>query len=186
LSPATLNSARALREYGQQHEIPEMTYPEVPLGRGDDRPWFNVDYVAMVSAHICQADFYVAMPVPEAPGFLMYWLVKGPGLLPKPRSESQQFFTVIQEAMPHWALALRGSDGRAVIRAYADQKGCRASAVGDLRLQIDTPSGEHLFVNFDDAGDISGIELPPERPSEPERASWRNRFFRGKERRQGS
>jgi hypothetical protein len=180
LNPQSLDSARALREYGRQHEIPEMTYGEIPLGRGDDRPWFHVDYFAMVSAHLRKADFYVAMPVPEAPELVMYWLITAPGFLPNPRkSESERLFFAIGQAMPHWGAALLGSDGREVIRAFADQKGCRASEDGD-RLRIDTPSGESLLVDFDASGAIAGMELPRRPRPDPEPVSWLGRLFGGK------
>ena len=61
LDPATLRFARIIRDYGLQHEIPELTYEVIPLGSVDDRPWFNVDYLLMATAHLCQADFYFAM-----------------------------------------------------------------------------------------------------------------------------
>src|SRR5262249_27973289 len=81
LSPLAIKSARFLKEYGAQHEIPEMVYDEIPLGIGADRPWFNVDYLAVVSAHLTGADFYVALPAPHKPELLMYWLATGPQLL---------------------------------------------------------------------------------------------------------
>ena len=155
-----LRSARIVRDYGLQHEIPELTYEVIPLGSVDDRPWFNVDYLLMATAHLCQADFYFAMSLERATEFLMYWLVPAPELLPQPASESRRFFDVIREAMPHWASALQGTVGREVVRAYSDQKGYRVSAAGSDRLRVDTLSGEHLFVQFDDSGNIAGIELP--------------------------
>jgi len=82
--------------------------------------------------------------------------------------------------MAHWAGALRDSDGRAVVRAYADQKSCRVSEAGCRRLRVDTPPGEHLFVDFDESGDISGLELPPERQAEPDKYSRLSRVFGGK------
>ena len=107
----------------------------------------------------------------------MYWLVQAPELLPQPPSESRRFFDVIREAMPHWASALKGTVGREVVRAYSDQKGYRVSAVGSDRLRVDTRSGEHLFVQFDDSGNIAGLELPNERGTQPEKTSWLRRLF---------
>jgi hypothetical protein len=179
-SPQVLKSAQVLRDFGRQHEIPELTYAEIALGQPGDRPWFNGDYLALVARHICRADFFIARPAPVVPGLVEYWLVTAPGLLPTPPSEARRIALVIQQAVAHWAPALRGTRGRDVVRAYADQKGCRVSEIGDRRLRLDTPSGEFLFIDFDEAGGIYGIELSPDRQPEPAKASWLGRLFRGK------
>ena len=140
LDPATLRFAGIIRNYGIQNEIPELTYEMIPLGFGDDRPWFNVDYLLMATAHLCQADFYVAMSFDEAQNYLMFWLVQAPELLPQPPSESRRFFDVIRDAMPHWASALKGAVGREVVRAYSDQKGYRVSAAEQR-----SPAHRHTF-----------------------------------------
>src|SRR5262249_44561969 len=51
LAPAVLEFAKRIREYGEQHKIPELTYDELALGSADDRPWFNGDYLAMIAAY---------------------------------------------------------------------------------------------------------------------------------------
>jgi hypothetical protein len=117
------------------------------------------------------------MSLDEAQEFLMYWLVQAPELLPRPPGESRRFFDVIREAMPHWASALNGSVGRKVVRAYSDQKGYRVSAAGSDRLRVDTLSGEHLFVQFDDSGNIAGLDLPEQSQARPEKPSWLRRLF---------
>jgi hypothetical protein len=177
MNPEVLAQVKTVREYGNQHEIPELTYAELALGQENDRPWFNADYLAVVASHICQADFFISGPDPDAPGLTMYWLVKAPGLLPKPPSESQRIALVIQEAMSRWADALRGSKGRQLVQAYADQKNCRVAEVGERRLRIDTPSGEHCFVDFEESGGIYGIELPAKEEAQPAKRSWMSRLF---------
>jgi len=185
MDPATLRFAGIIRDYGIQQEIPELTYEIIPLGCTDDRPWFNVDYLLMATAHLCHADFYVAMPFDDAQEFLMFWFVQAPQLLPEPTSESRRFFDVIREAMPLWDSALEGTVGREVIRAYSYQKGYRVSVASSNRLRVDTLSGEHLFVQFDDSGNIAGLELPEERRAQPEKASWLSRLFGMKDGNQG-
>ena len=75
--------------------------------------------------------------------------------------------------MPHWASALHGALGREVVRAYSDQKGYRVSAASSDRLRVDTLSGEHLFVQFDESGNIAELELPDERGARPRKESPR-------------
>jgi hypothetical protein len=175
--PSVGIQASIVKNYGIQHEIPELVYPLIPLGSAEDRPWFNVDYLLMATAHLCQADFYVAMPFDDAQEFLMFWFVQAPDLLPQPPSESRRFFDVIRQAMPHWTSALNGAVGRELVRAYTDQKGYRVSGASNDRLRVDTLSGEHLFVQFDDSGNIAGLELPDERGTQPHKTSWLRRLF---------
>jgi uncharacterized protein DUF6882 len=176
LNPAALRSAAVLREYGQAHEIPELTYSEIWLGTADDRPWFNADYLAVVSAHLCKAGFYTSGPVPDAPELLMYWLVSAPEVPQCPLSPARRMATGISQAMAAWAEALAGSDGRAIISAYAEQRNCRVSAEGPRRVRIDEPSGGYLHVDFDESGHIAGLELPAEQ-TEPAKPSWLNRLI---------
>jgi hypothetical protein len=180
MSPAVLKSAREIREFGQAQKIPELTYAEIPLGSGDDRPWFNGDYLAMVARHLCKADFSVAAPAPDAPGLLMYWIVTAPDVLPKPRNASARMGYVIQEAMANWADALRDSGGREIVRAYAAQKDCKVTEESDRRLRIDAPSGDHICVDFEESGGIYGIEFPPEPKPESKKVWWFQGLFGGK------
>jgi hypothetical protein len=41
--PEVFQAAGSLRDHGVEHGIPELSYAQVPLGREDDRPWFNAD-----------------------------------------------------------------------------------------------------------------------------------------------
>lgn len=176
MSPQVLESAVKIRDFGRAQRIPELTYPEIALGCGDDRPWFNEDYLALVACHIGDADFTVAAPAPDAPGLLMHWIVTAPDILPKATSKSVRMGYVIQEAMGRWAGALGDSRGRDIVRAYAAQKGCTVAEVADRRLRIDAPSGDHLFIDFDESGGIYGIELPPQASPAPKNASWWDRL----------
>jgi hypothetical protein len=177
LNPAALRFASIVRDYGIEHQIPELIYEMIPLGSANDRPWFNVDYLLMSTIHLCQADFYVAMSLDKAQGFLMFWFVRAPEVLPQPLSESRRFLDVIRAAMPLWASALEGTPGRDVVRAYSDQKGFRVSVADGNRLRVDTVLGEHLFVQFDDSGNIAGLELPDKSRAQPEKTSWLRRLF---------
>jgi hypothetical protein len=179
LGPAALKSVQMVREYGKQHDIPELSHAEISLGTADDRPWFNGDYLAMIATHICHADFYISGYVPHAPELMMYWAITAPQVPSHPKSESRRMASAISQTMAAWANAIYGSSGREIIRAYASQKGCHIADVGDRRLQIDTPSGGPLFVDFDESGAIHGIELPAER-QEPQKASWLNRLLSGR------
>jgi Family of unknown function (DUF6882) len=179
LGPAALKSVQMVREYGKQHDIPELSYAEITLGTADDRPWFNGDYLAMISTHICHADFYISGPVPHAPELVMYWVIKAPQVPAQPMSESRRMASAISQTMAAWANAIGGTSGREIIRAYANVKGCRIAEIGERRLQIDPPSGGPLFVDFDESGAIYGLELPAER-QEPKKSSWLNRLFSGR------
>jgi hypothetical protein len=179
LGPAALKSVQMVREYGKQHDIPELSHDEITLGTADDRPWFNGDYLAMISTHICHADFYISGPVPNAPELVMYWVMTAPQVPAQPMSESRRMASAISQTMAAWANAIGGSNGREIIRAYANAKGCQMAEVGELRLQIDPPSGGPLFVDFDESGAIHGLELPAERQG-PKKASWLNRLFGGR------
>ena len=176
-SPDIFNAVRSLRDNGVEHGIPELSYDQIPLGREDDRPWFNADYVAMASANVCGADCYVGMPVPGDEAVWSYWLVTAPGLLPRPQVEVRQIFAMLRDAIRHWGASLAGNDGRAIVRAYADARGYRVTDDGADRLRIDTPAGGNLFVAFDEHGDISGLDLP----SGPEsgKSSWLGRLLGG-------
>jgi hypothetical protein len=176
LAPAALKSVNMVREYGKQHDMPELSYAEIALGSADDRPWFNGDYLAMIAAHICHADFYISGPVNNAPELVMYWLLTAPQVPPQPMSESRRMASAISQTMAAWANAIGGSSGREIIRAYATHKNCRMSEMGEHRLQLETSPGESFIVDFDDSGDISGLEIPAER-QEPKKASWLNRLF---------
>ena len=176
-NPDNFHAVRLLRDHGLEHRIPELLFDQIPLGREDDRPWFNADYVAMASAKVCGADCCVVMPVPGNNVVWSYWLVKTPALLPRPQMEVRQIFAMIRDAIRHWGAALTGSDGRAIVRAYADARGYRVIADGADRLRIDTPAGGNLFVTFDEHGDISGLELPPE--PESGKSSWLGRLLGG-------
>jgi hypothetical protein len=180
MSPLVLKSVRKIREFGQQRGIPELTYSELVLGQGDDRPWFNGDYLAMVACHVCGADFTVEAPAPDAPELVMYWAVTAPDVLPKATSESVRMAYVIKEAMTKWAEALGGSDGREIVRAYSAQKNCTVSEVSNRRLRIDAPSGGHIFIDFQDSGGIYGIEIPAQPKLETKKVSWFERLFAGK------
>ena len=176
LGPAALKSAQMVKEYGKQHDIPELSYAEITLGTADDRPWFNGDYLAMIATHICHADFYISGPVPNAPELVMYWVIKAPQVPAQPRSESRRMASAISQTMAAWANAIGGSNGRDIIRAYANLKGCRIAEIGGRRLQLDPSSGGPLFVDFDESGAIHGLELPAEQQV-PKKASWLHRLF---------
>jgi hypothetical protein len=178
LGPAALESVQTVREYGKQHGIPELSYAEITLGTADDRPWFNGDYLAMISTHICHADFYISGAVPHAPELVMYWVMTAPQVPGQPMSESRRMAAAISQTMAAWANAIGGTSGREIIRAYAEVKGCQLAEVSERRLQIDPPSGGPLFVDFDESGAIHGLELPAERP-EAKKASWLNRLLGG-------
>ena len=150
------------------------------LGTADDRPWFNADYLAMVSTHVTGATFYLSGPVADIPELTMYTLVTAPELLTPPPSESRQFGSAVSQAISAWYDALAGPDGRELIRSYADRKGYRVSEVGDRRYRVDTLSGEHLFVDFEESGGIYGLELPELSRPEPAKPSWFGRLFGGK------
>jgi hypothetical protein len=167
-----LKSVREIREFGEQKRIPELTYAEIALGSGEDRPWFNDDYLATVACHLCQADFTIAAPSSAAPGLLVFWIVTAPGVLPAARDEALRIGHVIHEAMARWAYALQGSDGRALVRGYAAQKNCKVSEESDRRLRIDAPSGGHIFIDFEESGGIYGIEFPPKPQPPPKKVSW--------------
>jgi hypothetical protein len=179
MNPLLLESARKIREFGHQQQIPEITYAEIALGRGDDRPWFNGDYLATVACHLCEADFSVAAPDPDMAGLIMYWIVTAPDVLPKPRNESARIGLVIQEAMATWVGAF-DSDGRELVRAYAAQKNCMVIEVSDRRLRIDSPAEDHIFIDFDDLGRIHGIELPQKPKPKPKKVSWFKGLFQGR------
>jgi hypothetical protein len=179
LGPGALKSVQTVRQYGEQHDISELSYAEIALGTADDRPWFNADYLAMIATHICHADFYISGPVPNAPELVMYWVITAAQVPSQPMSESRRMASAISQTMAAWANAISGSSGREIIRAYANQKRCQLAEVNERRLQIDPPSGEALFVDFDESGAIHGLELPTERP-EAKKASWLNRLFGGR------
>jgi hypothetical protein len=177
MSPTVLRSARAIRAFGQQQEISELTYAEIGLGCGDDRRWFNAYYLAMIACHVCKADFVVALPDQSGPGATMHWIVTAPGVLPKAQRESVRMGYVIKEAMETWGEALGDGNGRSIVRTYAAQKNCLVAEVGDRRLRIDTPSGDYFFIDFETTGQIYGIELPPTLKQESKKASWFNKLF---------
>jgi hypothetical protein len=179
MSPDVVKSACAIQTFGQEHEIPELTYAELGLGQGADRPWFNAEYLAMIACHVCNADFYVAMPAPDTPNLMMYWIVRAPELVPKPANEMEQFGLVVNEAMSTWSEALRESKGRELIRAYAEQKHCIVSEDPSLRMRVDGPAGGHIFIDFEESGAIYGIEFPQEPVPEPKKPSWFKGLFRG-------
>jgi hypothetical protein len=174
-NPDVFKAVCSLRAQGVEHGIPELLYEQVPLGRKDDRPWFNADYMAMASANVCGSDCYMAMPVPGDEAAWSYWLVTAPGLLPPQKGEARQIFAMIQEAVQHWGAALTGNDGRAIVRAYAEARGYSIADDGADRLRIDIPAGGNLFVTFDQHGDIAGLDLPA--GPESGKSSWLGRLL---------
>jgi hypothetical protein len=178
LPSATIEAVKTVRDHGAKYEIPELVYAELALGTEDDRPWFNADYLAMISVHISHADFYVTGPVKGAPELVMYWLVQAPQVPSPPQSDARTMASAISQATAAWGSAFLGSSGREMIRAYAERKGCRLSEVGKQTLQIDTPSQRTLTIELDELDAIAGLELPAASP-EPKRTSWLNRLFGG-------
>ena len=82
--------------------------------------------------------------------------------------------------MATWADALRGSDGRELVRGYAAQKTCKFTEESDRPLRIDSPSGGHIFIDFEESGGIYGIEFPSQPQPEPKKASWFKGLFGGR------
>jgi hypothetical protein len=110
----------------------------------------------------------------------MSWIVKAPGVLATARDESVRIGYVVHDAMTNWADALRGSDLRELVGSYAAQKDCKVTEESDRRLRIDSPSGGHVFIDFEESGGISGIEFPPEPRPEPRKVSWFKRLLGGR------
>jgi len=181
MSPVVLKAAQEIRSFGQQHDIPDLTYAEIALGHGDDRPWFSGNYLAMIACHLGKADFYVAMPAPDTPELMMYWIVTAPDVVPEPTNKIERFGLTINEAMTTWRDALSSSDGRKIIRAYAAQKNCTVSEDQNQRMRIDAPAGGHIFIDFEESGGIYGIEFPQEPEPEPKKKHWFKGLLRGKE-----
>jgi hypothetical protein len=190
LDPRVLNSARTLREYGQAHRVPELTYEFIALGIGDDRPWFNAVYLARIACKLCDADFAIAGATSERPNLKEWWLVNAPGILPQPQSLSRRILFVIKEASETWGPGLAGSQARKAAEAYAQQRNCTVSdwsgremegvseaAPGEHRIRIDDPSGDSIYVDFDESGDIAAMGYPPLRSRPPAKPSWFKRLL---------
>jgi hypothetical protein len=175
-SPEVFSAARSIHDHGVAQDIPELKYAQIPLGREDDRPWLNADYMAMASANLCRADCYFAMPVPGDQVAWSYWLVTSEGLL-SPPTDARKIFATIRDTIQNWGAALAGSDGRAIIRAYAEARNLRVTDEGANHLRIETPTGGHLLVALDQNGDITGLDLPA--GTKPGRSSWLSRLFGG-------
>jgi hypothetical protein len=191
LKPGVLNSAKKLHEYGTKHEIPELTYEQIALGFGDDRPWFNAGYLVKIACHLCDADFVISGGSSEQPRWKEFWLVKAPGILPEPASISRRVFFVIKEAIETWGPGFGGCNARKAIEAYARHKNCKVSdwtgralewakepqVIGGRRIRIDDPAGDSMNVDFDETGDIAGMGYPPLRAQTPPKQSWLKRLL---------
>jgi hypothetical protein len=192
LKPGVLLSARTLREYGTKHEIPELTYEQIALGVGDDRPWFNAGFLVKIACHLCAADFAISGGSSEQPKWKEFWLVKAPGILPDPDSVSRRIFFVIKEAIETWGPGFGGCNARKAVAAYARQKNCTVSdstgqklewaneqqVPGGRRTRIDDPAGDTIYVDFDATGEIAGMGYPPPRAHPPPEKSWFKRLLR--------
>jgi hypothetical protein len=193
LNPSVLSAARMLREYGTKHEVPELTYEHIALGIGDDRPWFNAGYLMKIACRLCDADFAIAGGCEERPNLKEIWLVMAPGILPQPESVSKRMFFVIKEAIESWGPDLGGSQARQAVETYARQRNCTVSdwtdremegvsqkqPAGGRRMRIDDASGDCIFIDFDESGDIAGMGYPPPRVPQAPRPSWLKRLLGG-------
>jgi hypothetical protein len=177
MSPAVLKSVLAIQDFGRRYDVPELVNSEVPLGRHDDRPWFDADYMAAVACHLCDAEFYVAMPTAETPDLIMFWVVKAPRILPKPSNEFLRMGAVIKAAINQSADALRGSDGRASVRTYAAWKNFTVSEGPDHRMRVEAPGGAYIFIDFEPTGGVYGIEFPPSPAPGSQKTPWFKRLL---------
>jgi len=191
LEPRVLHSTKILHDYGAKHNVPELTYEQIALGIDDDRPWFNASYICKIACHLCDADFTIAGGTSDQPNFKELWLVNAPGILPPPESVARRVFFVIKEALNTWGPSLGGSPARKAVEAYAQQRDCKVSdwtgrdvewaqekqQAGEFRIRFDDGSGGSMYVDFDESGDIAGMEcLPPQRP-QPAQQSRLKRFL---------
>lgn len=66
IPPQLLDAALTVKKYGEQHGIPELTEPELPLG--DE---VNGHMLAMIASGICEADAYYRGPYEGGAVFLL-------------------------------------------------------------------------------------------------------------------
>src|SRR5262249_14458417 len=125
VNPLVLQSAIRLREFGTNHQIPELTYEVIGLGLDGDRPWFNEAYLAIVACAVCQADFYIRRPIPGQPaGFHEFWLVTAPEILSQPPSVPRRIGYILQEVIETWGPHCLGTNPRKILQAHAEEKRC--------------------------------------------------------------
>ena len=176
---AALRSVRQLREYGIKNDIPEIIYSELAFGIGDDRPWFNVDYLATVATALSGADFYMRLGLPGQEPFESFWMIAAPSVFRKPENEAAQMANVILQSFKLWHIALQQFGHRQLICTYANRRGCKVTEANPNQVRIGTPSSTVLLVDFGPSGEISALQVPKITGSEPRKASWLGRLFGG-------
>ena len=132
MNPLVLKSAREIREFGHQQKFPELTYAEIALGCGDDRPWFNGDYLATVACHLCKADFYSRRRTETHPDCSCTGSSPLPMCSRKPATSRRTSVGSFSKPWPSGRTPC-DSNTREIIRAYAAQKTSRSPRSPDRR-----------------------------------------------------
>jgi hypothetical protein len=193
VNPLILQSANRLREFGTNHQIPELTYEVIALGLDEDRPWFNEAYLATIACAVCQADFYIWGPIPGQPGFHEFWLVTAAGILSPPPSVSRRMGYILQEVIETWGPHCLGTNPRKIVQTHAEEKRCtvtdcpNSTIVQDLpdarriarRIRIEDPTGDHITVDFEESGAVCRINYSPDSgpPANPAPRSWLDKIL---------
>ena len=141
-NPDVLTAAMRLKEYGQQHGIPEFTERKIELDE------FNGHYLAMIAAGLLQADAYYCGPYD---GGAVFMLIHSPELRASEDRSPLHLTTVFSEFVQ-----LFPCDHRAAFLAYVGSKGYTVTEAGES-VAAAAATGERLQARFDALGRLTEI-----------------------------
>lgn len=143
-SDAILVAAEALRLYGTEHDIPELTCPSLPLERAEGH------YLALIACGLCGADAYYRAPYEGGAAFL---LVHGPDLRQFEDDTPQHVNTVFLQLISGMEC-----NHRTAFEAYVRYKGYIWSE-GGAGIEAVSPRGEVMRPTFDPLGRLTKLVI---------------------------
>jgi hypothetical protein len=139
----TLDAARRVRDYGQQHDIPELVAAELDLDEVDGHT------LALLCSALCDADAYYRVPYADGAGF---FLIHDTPLRPAP-TPAARIKTIISETLALWPI-----EPRPMIEAYLKQEGFTCARAKN-RLRARAPDGRQVDVTLDSRGRLVEIAV---------------------------
>lgn len=142
--------ARGLRTFGEEHGIPELTQPELPLTEegndGIDALWYRIT----IAAAGLVPDWHASFRAPTGEGSVAPFLLRHPDL-ELPAADFPRVPRVLTQGLS----SVRLGDHRAAVDAYARARGIPVAATA-AGLELALPAGA-LAVELDDQARITRL-----------------------------
>lgn len=153
-----LTAGRALKAYGEQHGIPELSAPELPHDQIDGHA------LALLASGLCDANAYFHCPSESGSRFVLIMDEDFPSC---PDSPLQRLATVFPQAIA----SLYIPDHRLALVGYLDLHDLAYRQEGDT-VVVTGNDESVLTATFDDQRRLSVLEITPSRPAAEPTESW--------------